>query len=453
MALPNPFGLTLELGAAEALARDEALRGFASAPAAAPTLPSENPLFAFSDESHLPEPVDFPLDEPEYLRAAAAPGPNTRLRFRDSAVLRTEQVPGFAAGDAEAPPVPQPLTPAAYAPFAGSDDEGEVGDAAVPEAPAGDEAVEEISESEELDEEAMAECIRLNYFVHNGYRYDGDVFELRPPQERSIGSRPGRILEHKPAVLNHRQVFNRVYSEGTYNNRPSSLRQLRLSARLSTGSWASVSELVGESLALEAATAARSARDSLLVVPPPAAYTGTSMSEADLRLLATPERARKRISLLVEHALVTAEQAKTLKVASGDAVPTRAPRLTQHIVNPGGENVDPTAPGADSGSRRQLRAGERRTKSGRGRSRKRTAAADKPPRSKHVRERPPEPRTALAERSASPPNQRRRGVDSKSSSHSSKSGLSVGSKGGQSGGRRTPKTSKRRPFWKSLALN
>lgn len=64
----------------------------------------------------------------------------------------------------------------------------------------------------------------LNYFIHNGLRYDGDVYQLRPPQERSIASRPERILEHKPAPLAHRQVFNRVYSEGTYNARPSSLR-------------------------------------------------------------------------------------------------------------------------------------------------------------------------------------------------------------------------------------
>eukprot|EP00178_Gracilaria_changii_P013289 TRINITY_DN375_c0_g1_i1.p1 TRINITY_DN375_c0_g1~~TRINITY_DN375_c0_g1_i1.p1 ORF type:complete len:409 (-),score=77.39 TRINITY_DN375_c0_g1_i1:177-1403(-) len=64
-----------------------------------------------------------------------------------------------------------------------------------------------------------------NFFIHNGYRYDGDVFELRPPQERSIGSRPQRVLEHKPLLLANRQTFNRVYSEGTYNARPSSLRQ------------------------------------------------------------------------------------------------------------------------------------------------------------------------------------------------------------------------------------
>ena len=74
------------------------------------------------------------------------------------------------------------------------------------------------------------------FFIHNGYRYDGDVFELRPPQERSIASRPERILEHKPALLPHRQQFNRVYSEGTYNARPSSLRQManRSSSRFST---------------------------------------------------------------------------------------------------------------------------------------------------------------------------------------------------------------------------
>ena len=147
--------------------------------------------------------------------------------------------------------------------------------------------------------------LRLNFFVHNGYRYDGDVFELRPPQERSIASRPERVLPHKPAVLNHRQVFNRVYSEGTYNNRPSSLRQLRLSARLSAASWASVSEMLAAS------------------DEPPAAHTNPVVAAA---------RGSARVSLLVENALVTEEQARRIKVASPGAPPAqRAPRLTRHI--------------------------------------------------------------------------------------------------------------------------
>jgi hypothetical protein len=63
-----------------------------------------------------------------------------------------------------------------------------------------------------------------NCFVHNGLRYDGDVFELRPPAERTMASRPNRVLEHVPALLNHRQAFNRIYSEATYSMRPASLR-------------------------------------------------------------------------------------------------------------------------------------------------------------------------------------------------------------------------------------
>jgi hypothetical protein len=63
-----------------------------------------------------------------------------------------------------------------------------------------------------------------NCFVHNGLRYDGDIFELRPPGERTIASRPNRVLEHVPALLNHRQAFNRIYSEATYSMRPASLR-------------------------------------------------------------------------------------------------------------------------------------------------------------------------------------------------------------------------------------
>lgn len=86
-------------------------------------------------------------------------------------------------------------------------------------------ADEEDENDEESDNPEMRPATPLNYFVHNGLRYDGDVYELRPPQERSIASRPERILEHKPAPLSHRQIFNRVYSEGTFNARPSSLRQ------------------------------------------------------------------------------------------------------------------------------------------------------------------------------------------------------------------------------------
>lgn len=97
-------------------------------------------------------------------------------------------------------------------------------------------------EEEEDDEEDPTDA--LNYFVHNGYRYDGDIFELRPPQERSIASRPERVLEHKPPLLSNRQTFNRVYSEGTYNARPSSLRQpRRSSSRFSISSLASNDDL------------------------------------------------------------------------------------------------------------------------------------------------------------------------------------------------------------------
>lgn len=70
----------------------------------------------------------------------------------------------------------------------------------------------------------------LNFFVHNGYRYDGDVFVLRGPHERTAATRPERILEHKPKLVDTRQTFHRVYSEATYNARPNSLRK-----RWSTG--------------------------------------------------------------------------------------------------------------------------------------------------------------------------------------------------------------------------
>lgn len=98
-----------------------------------------------------------------------------------------------------------------------------------------EDALSELSDDDEP--ESTGSLSAQNFFIHNGYRYDGDVYELRPPQERSIASRPQRILEHKPALLPNRQIFNRVYSEGTYNARPSSLRQPsnRSSARLSAG--------------------------------------------------------------------------------------------------------------------------------------------------------------------------------------------------------------------------
>lgn len=82
----------------------------------------------------------------------------------------------------------------------------------------------EHEDGDDTDDDEYRPATPLNYFIHNGWKYDGDVYELRPPQERSIASRPERVLEHKPAPLPHRQTFNRVYSEGTYNTRPSSLR-------------------------------------------------------------------------------------------------------------------------------------------------------------------------------------------------------------------------------------
>ncbi len=274
MALKNPYGLTLELGAAQALAQSESYD------------PHEfdiNSLREFSGQ-HQPPPFDLPIDDrcladapmaeddASDAAAAAATAASVRMRIRDSAVLRSEKVAGF-----ETTTPPETVQQV--------DDE--------PEEP-------QLPESAESSGE-----LRLNFFVHNGYRYDGDVFELRPPQERSIASRPERVLPHKPAVLNHRQVFNRVYSEGTYNNRPSSLRQLRLSARLSAASWASVSEMLAAS------------------DEPPAAHTNPVVAAA---------RGSARVSLLVENALVTEEQARRIKVASPGAPPAqRAPRLTRHI--------------------------------------------------------------------------------------------------------------------------
>lgn len=265
MSLKNPYGLTLELGAAQALAQCETYDSHEF---------DTNSLRAFSGQ-HEPPPFDLPIDDRcliedsvEQDDATAAAAASVRMRIRDSAVLRSEQVAGFANTTCN-----------------------------------NFQVVEDEPEEPELNETSSEE-IRLNFFVHNGYRYDGDVFELRPPQERSIASRPERVLPHKPAVLNHRQVFNRVYSEGTYNNRPSSLRQLRLSARLSAASWASVSDMLAAS------------------DEPPVAN----------HIVPNTNRGSARVSLLVENSLVTEEQAKLIKVASPNAPPVqRTPRLTRHI--------------------------------------------------------------------------------------------------------------------------
>lgn len=98
-----------------------------------------------------------------------------------------------------------------------------------------DEEDEEEDKEEEQDDDLEqhvdedAWYASRNYFIHNGLRYDGDLFELRGPEERSISSRPNRVLEHVPGLLLHRQAFNRVYSEATYSMRPASLRGRPLS--------------------------------------------------------------------------------------------------------------------------------------------------------------------------------------------------------------------------------
>lgn len=321
MPLKNPFGLTLELGAAEELAKSETSM-YTRDPVSA------YPGDAFLPRFELPDDDDEPaLPEPALPEPATAP-PTVRMRFRDSAMLRHDGVAGFAL-PAPTPPAPAPAAPgqraareerearyaaALAAAVAAEEEAAAAAEAAAAEAN-NEDGGEEAAGGDEEGSEGDAEINRLNYFVHNGYRYDGDIFELRPPQERSIGSRPERILEHKPAVLNHRQIFNRVYSEGTYNNRPSSLRQLRLSARLSAASWASVSELLAAADLPPAAAAAPSS-------PPVAAP-------------ATPERARQRIGVLVQAALVTEEQAQRIALASADdelaRAAARAPRLTHHI--------------------------------------------------------------------------------------------------------------------------
>jgi hypothetical protein len=90
-----------------------------------------------------------------------------------------------------------------------------------------DDEDEERGEGEEDIEEE--EATMRNYFVHNGLRYDGDFFELRPPSERTASTLPTRVLEHTPGLLTHRQAFNRVYSEATFSMRPASLVRQRMS--------------------------------------------------------------------------------------------------------------------------------------------------------------------------------------------------------------------------------
>lgn len=311
MALKNPYGLTLELGAAEALAVSETAMYTRSAPpdiVRAYPGDAAMPTFVLPDD-RCDEWNDDDDDEPTLPEPSPALA-SVRVRFRDSAVLRSDGIAGFAVQERSAPaPAPEereaaepqltiPITDAAALA------------AAVEQVDENGEILEEGVESDEdSDDEVDMESLRLNYFVHNGYRYDGDVFELRPPQERSIASRPERVLEHKPAVLNHRQVFNRVYSEGTYNNRPSSLRQMRLSARLSAASWASISDV--------------------LAMADPVPPTPEIPAEA------TPEHARQRIGVLVEASLVTEEQAQRIALASAAdelaRAKARAPRLTRHI--------------------------------------------------------------------------------------------------------------------------
>lgn len=166
----------------------------------------------------------------EYDDASDSPPPTTTPPFNPYSLTLPS---GPSAYPSDCPSVSLPTTPIHPSDFAlstSSEDEHDGYDYY-------DEADDdEDDENYSADDDSQA----FNYFVHNGYRYDGDIFQLRPPQERSIASRPERILEHKPPLLNNRQVFNRVYSEGTYNSRPLSLRQpARNSGRYSTSSLAS----------------------------------------------------------------------------------------------------------------------------------------------------------------------------------------------------------------------
>lgn len=113
---------------------------------------------------------------------------------------------------------------------------------------------DESSSDEHIDEDAW--YAPRNYFIHNGMRYDGDLFQLRGPEERSISSRPNRVLEHVPGLLPHRQAFNRVYSEATYSMRPASLRARPLSImsdRTSVSSATVLEDAVGSSNAADVA--------------------------------------------------------------------------------------------------------------------------------------------------------------------------------------------------------
>lgn len=308
MALKNTFGLTLELSAAEALARSEV-----------GLLPSEKALLSLSAASQpvLPHTehllnFDFPEQELDlYSSSHNVPSSsNVPLHFRDSALLRSEQMATststFSAEAAAAAYIPETTIYGTT-------------EASIDDAPEEDD--------QNVDDEEDEEFIRLNYFVHNGYRYDGDIFELRPPQERSIASRPERVIEHKPPILSHRQAFNRVYSEGTYNNRPSSLRQLRLSARLSASSWASLSDMVAENAVIDANTR-QEKRESLLVC--------TTIPLVDSNVLNVGDVASRRTSLLVENA--ASEMQKQANEGPTNEKP--APRLVEHI-SVQSENVDP----------------------------------------------------------------------------------------------------------------
>lgn len=307
MALKNPYGLTLDQCA-----------GFDS-----------GALSAFSD-SEAPELPEFPEEStapaPHYAGtlagatagAAAAGAANVRMRIRDSAVLRSEQAAGFAF---TAPPEHNPEP---YGHQHSHELDHELEDEHYHDAHDAQETEdEEHEDEEEIDDEDVHDAVKLNFFVHNGYRYDGRLFKLRGPQERSQNSQPRRILQHTPAMLNLKQDFHRVYSEATYNTRPSSLRELRLSARLSGMSWASVSEMLN---AYDNPSGPAS--------PPPPPSTSA--------LPPNPTSTMARVSLLVENDLVTKEQAARIRVASSSAPPARAraPRAVLHI---GNENAPPSS--------------------------------------------------------------------------------------------------------------